>query len=372
MSKVAIVKCESYDKDEVFAAVKKALELLGGMSSFVKVDEKTLLKPNILAGEPPEKCVTTHPAVFWAAAKLAQEAGADLVYGDSPGIAGTESAARKSEIAQAAEELAIPLADFSTPVAVHYPDGKQNKQFTIAKGVEESDCIISIPKLKTHALEKYTGAVKNQFGCIPGTLKAEFHVKLPDADSFAQMLLDLNGYLRPRLCIMDGVMAMEGNGPRGGTPVKTGVIIAADNPVALDFAACRIINVDPALVPVVRIGLEGAKEPEILGEPIANVVRANFNIDRTPIKPAKGRVFMKFAGNRWLPKPVIDDNRCLKCGVCLRACPVPHKALDWKAGKTQPPVYDYGKCIRCYCCQEMCPEKAIRLKKPLVRRLLRK
>lgn len=373
MSDVAIVRCETYDKEEVLAALGRAAELLGGMERFVKKGEKILLKPNLLAGDPPEKCVTTHPVVFWAAAKLAKQAGAVLSYGDSPGIVSFESAARKSGVYREAVELNIPAADFSTGVDVSFPIGRQNKRFTIAAGAVACDGLISLPKLKTHALEKYTGAIKNQFGCIPGTLKAEFHVKLPDADSFALMLLDLNACIKPRLCIMDAIAAMEGNGPRGGNPVKIGALLVSDDPLALDAAACRIINLDEELVPVLRLGRVEAEELRFLGETPEALSLPSFKVDRTPLKMKKNSAFIRFAGNRWLPKPVIDKRRCLKCGICVRACPVAPAAIYWKkANKSRPPVYAYERCIRCYCCQEMCPERAVKLQKPIIRRIFEK
>jgi len=88
--------------------------------------------------------------------------------------------------------------------------------------------------MKTHGFQRMTGAVKNQFGCIPGALKGEFHVKVPDASNFAKMLIDLNTYIHPRLYVMDGIIAMEGNGPRGGTPKKMNVILFSTDPIALD------------------------------------------------------------------------------------------------------------------------------------------
>jgi uncharacterized protein (DUF362 family) len=98
--------------------------------------------------------------------------------------------------------------------------------------------------------------VKNQFGCVPGFLKGEFHVKVPDADSFALMLLDLNALVHPRLYVMDGIMAMEGNGPRGGRPVKLGVLLLSDDPVALASVACRNHRRGSVLVPTLALGQE--------------------------------------------------------------------------------------------------------------------
>lgn len=116
---------------------------------------------------------------------------------------------------EVADKLGIHLADFQNGKEIYFEEGKQNKKFIIAKGVLDADGIISLPKLKTHGYAKMTGCIKNQFGCIPGKLKGEFHVKLPDVNDFARMLVDLNKLVKPKLYIMDGIIAMDGNGPRG-------------------------------------------------------------------------------------------------------------------------------------------------------------
>ncbi|WP_228725138.1 DUF362 domain-containing protein [Caproicibacter fermentans] len=219
-SKVALVRCGDYDFGHVKEAVQKGIDLLGGPDGFVSAGEKILLKPNWLSADPPEKCVTTHPSVFKAAAEIFQKAGAELTYGDSPAFQNPEHAAKRSGIEAVAAELGIAPADFQSGREVFFSEGRQNKKFTIANGVLDSDGVVSLPKMKTHAFQRVTGAVKNQFGCIPGTRKGEFHVRIPDAAAFARMLIDLNSYIRPRLFIMDGILAMEGNGPRGGTPGK--------------------------------------------------------------------------------------------------------------------------------------------------------
>lgn len=112
----------------------------------------------------------------------------------------------KTGISTIATELNISLADFQSGKNVFFREWKQNKKFTIANGVLNNDGVISLPKMKTHGYQRMTGAVKNQFGCIPGALKSEFHVKVPDASDFARMLIDLNTYIHPRLYVMDGSM----------------------------------------------------------------------------------------------------------------------------------------------------------------------
>jgi uncharacterized protein (DUF362 family)/ferredoxin len=377
MSKVVLIRCDSYDYDQVKAAVQKGIDLLGGAGKFAKPGEKILLKVNLLVGKEPDKCVTTHPAVMKAVGEALATTGAKLYYGDSPSFGGTLAAARKSGMADAAQEIGMEVKDFAHGSTVYFAEGKQNRSFVIADAVLESDGVISLPKLKTHAFQKFTGSVKNQFGCVPGILKGEFHVKLPDANEFAKMLVDLDRCVRPRLYVMDGIRAMEGNGPHAGTPNPLNVLLFSEDPIALDATVCRLINVDPSLVPTVTFGQEfgrGTFEKdniELLGDAFDSFLSPDFTVDRSPIVPFKARGIFKFLNATMVPKPEIIKNQCVRCGRCVELCPVNPKAVDWENGdRSRPPRHDYRRCIRCYCCQEVCPEKAITVKKPLLRKLL--
>ncbi|MDD4803518.1 MAG: DUF362 domain-containing protein [Syntrophomonas sp.] len=377
MAQVVLIRCTSYEYAEVKEAVARGLDLIGGPLAFFKPGESILLKPNLLTGDPPEKCVTTHPAVFKAVGEILQKAGIKLCYGDSPGFGSPESVARKTGIAMAAAELHIEMADFRNGEAVFFEAGVQNKKFIIAKGVKASNGIVSLPKLKTHALTRMTGSIKNQFGCIPGVLKGEYHVKLPELNNFAQMLVDLNSLLKPRLYVMDGIMAMEGNGPRGGKPRPMNVILISSDPVALDATVCRMIGVMPETVATLELGMKSGlgtylqKDIELLGDDINRFMLSDFDI-----KKGSNIISWKIPGlltNQLVPKPVINEKGCLRCGVCVNVCPVIPKVLDWDNKDTnKPPIYDYSRCIRCYCCQELCPESTIVVNVPLFRKVLDK
>jgi len=379
MSKVAVIVCKSYEYSQVKRAVEQGLELLGGAAAFVKPGEKILLKPNLLVGDPPEKCVTTHPAVFKAAGELFQRAGAVLSYGDSPGFGKPEAVARKSGILEAARALHIEMADFVNGEEVSFAGGIQNKRFIIARGALASEGIISLPKFKTHALTRLTGSIKNQFGCIPGILKGEYHVKLPDVNNFAQMLVDLNLFLKPRLFIMDGIMAMEGNGPRGGRPKKMNVLLFSSDPVALDATVCRMIGLEPNSIPTIEAGMKSGlgtcleTNIEILGDDLKQFSCPEFEVQRAPAPTPGNKAVSSIVSNLLIPKPIINAEACIRCGLCIDVCPVQPKVPRWPDGdEARPPVYDYNRCIRCYCCQELCPESAIEVKVPLMRRGLDK
>lgn len=380
-SAVALVRCETYEDQAVYEAVGRGLGLLGGAERFTSQGERVLLKPNLLVGTSPTASVTTHPSVFRAVARHLADAGATLTYGDSPGFGRPEGVARRAGLAEVAEELAIPFADFTNGRDVPFPDGRIVKRWFIAEGVLASDAVISLPKMKTHALTRMTGAVKNQFGCVPGARKGEFHARMPEIRSFAQMLVDCCAAVGPRLYVMDAIVAMEGNGPRGGDPRHVGVLLLSDDPVALDATACRLMSLDPARVETVVLGQESGlgtwEEVTVLGDSIEESVTEDFVANRrrgSTTGPASG-VAARLARTLIVPRPFIVGDRCTRCGTCVEVCPVDPKAVRWgehdPAGRrAYPPEYDYQRCIRCYCCQEMCPERAIEVSVPLLGRII--
>jgi uncharacterized protein (DUF362 family)/ferredoxin len=373
---VAVVRCDSYDIDAVDDAVQTGLRLVGGAETYAQPGEQILLKPNLLFGRAPERCVTTHPSVFQAVAKAFAAVGAHVTYGDSPGFGRPQTAAQRSGIGEVAHKLGIPLAEFSRGQSVSFPEGHLIKQFTLAQGVLEAGGLVSLPKLKAHGLTRITGAIKNQFGCIPGPLKAEFHARLPMVDLFAQMLVDLNLLIKPRLYIMDGIVAMEGNGPQNGSPFPMNVLLFSTDPVALDATVCRLIDLDPELVPTLphgaRLGLGSYHEIAHVGDSVDPLIRRDFVVNRHTASTTEtpGRA-SRWARRLVVPKPYVVADRCTRCGTCVQICPVHPKAIAFHGtGRSSPPVHDYSQCIRCYCCQEMCPDGAIEIFTPWLGRII--
>jgi len=379
-SKVAVIPCREYEQEAVAEAIERGIALLGGWDSFLKRSEKILLKPNLLNRADPDRAVTTHPEVFEAVIKDLKEKGFHrLAYGDSPGHPGSaEKTAELCGLKEVADQHEIPFADFSHSQSVEFVRGRISRKFEISQGVLDSDGIVNICKMKTHQLERITGGVKNMFGCVYGINKGASHAKYPDAESFAQMLIDLNLLLKARIHIMDGIVAMEGNGPASGTPVKMNVILISEDPVALDATFCRLVDLDPSTIPTVYYGAifglgrwkEG--EIEILGvDQLKDYCNPHFDVMREKGDRGKWVYFNKL--KVLARKPVILKNKCIRCGACVTACPLEEKALLFPvgvegqtSGTKEVPVYDYKKCIRCFCCQEMCPEQAIIVKRKFI------
>ncbi len=375
-SRVALIRCATYNYEQVFEAVQSGVDLLGGIANFIREGERIVIKPNVLIGMDPEKCVTTHPSVFRAVSVMLKKAKAIVAYGDSSGFGKCEANMRRARLKQVADELGVMLADFDKGKVVTHHGALLNKRFVLANGVLKSDGMVSLPKLKTHGLTRFTGAIKNQFGCVPGLYKSQFHVRLANPFDFATMLVDLNTLIKPRLYIMDGIMAMEGNGPRSGRPRKLGVLLFSSDPVALDAIACKIINLDPAYVPTSKpgemagLGTYHYDNIEVIGEDVASFVDKDFEVVRKPpIAVSSGRI-RTFIKNQICPRPVIDKTICTNCGTCVRHCPVKPKAVNWHTGdESLPPTHKYDRCIRCFCCQELCPEGAISVQETMLGRI---
>ena len=367
---VALIPCDSYDEDKVYESIVKAIELIGGIETLINKEEKILVKPNLLNGVDPSKTVTTNPAVFDAVLRYLKEKGyTNITYGDSPaGISNMEEVVKVTKLKERADKYDVRLGDFDNYQTMDNPSGNVAKKFALCKGVIDADAIISISKMKTHALENITGAVKNQYGCIWANKKSLGHAKYPNSNIFAQMLVDLNLYLKPRLYIMDGIIAMEGNGPASGDPVFMKVILVSKDPVALDSVFSRLIDLNPEYVPTILYGdkyklgtmtnikVLTPNEELTLDEAFNKYGNPNFKVNRNKRSFWNIKELLHRAKKK-THKPVVDLDLCVACGKCENACPVDGKAVH--SGNGKKASYDYNKCIRCYCCQEICPAKAI-------------
>ena len=383
-SKVAVIRCTSYDVEEVYGAISAGLDALGGIGEYIGTEERVLVKPNFLTAAEAEKCVTTHPAVIKAVCRILSEAGYTKVgMGDSPGHGTSQHAAQKLGLAEA-DLYGAKLFEMSEERRVKFPEGRFCKEFYFAKEVTTADAIIGLCKMKTHMLERVTGAVKNMYGLVCGYRKAGGHVNYPTAMKFAGMAADIHRATPQRMHIMDAVTAMEGNGPASGTPVQMNMILISSDPVALDTVFCRLVYLKPELVPtnvqgelagigtfhedrieVLRIKRqEGLKEyvtePCTMDELAASWGNPAFHVPREKEKLNILSLWSKLTGGA--RRPVIDPDKCIRCGMCVEHCPVEGKAVDFTKGRDHAPVYNYRKCIRCYCCQELCPQKAISVK----------
>ncbi len=384
-TQVYAASCPDYEQAE--ACIRALVEQMGGMGRFVRPGERIVLKANLLRAAPPESAICTHPAVVEAVAKLVKEAGGTPVICDSPGGALHKEAVlrslyEKTGMAAAAAAAGAELALDPSTRTVSLPEGKVLRQAEIITPVAEADGVIDLCKMKTHVLMSMTGAVKNLFGVIPGLSKVGYHATHPDHETFADVLLDLTGYVKPRLSLMDGILAMEGDGPgSSGTPRQAGLLLASANPLALDTAAGAIMNLprqdNPVLLAAERRGLTPCRmeDVELIGGTVEELRMADYKF------PASTKSnLMDFLGPLARPAerlckkafsqtPRIDGAKCVGCGICAKSCPGQAIAMTAPGKKAR---ISQNACIHCYCCHELCPQRAVELHQSWLGRLLTK
>lgn len=371
-ARVAVIRCDVYDVDKIESGLARALELLGGIDAIVKARGETaagplLVKPNLLAAEQPGSVAVTHHAVFEAVCRALRDGNRRMTYGDSPAIHSTAAAARSCGIRAAADRVGVEEVSFRESDRTVFEGGNQNKVFPIARACRDAAAIVNVAKLKTHGFMTMTAAVKNMFGCVSGLEKARFHARLEDPRQFARMIVDLCLYLSPPISIVDAIDAMEGNGPRNGSPFHIGAILVSTDPVAADTVGARLLGIDPAEVPTIAeghgAGLGSMTNIELVGDPLPRPSRKAV--------PARGKadlnILPRMAKNLlrriWVQSPVIDTGRCIRCYECVKICPTTPKSIVVDAERY--PRHRYETCIRCYCCQETCPANAIAIRHKL-------
>ncbi|MBN1629791.1 MAG: DUF362 domain-containing protein, partial [Thermoleophilia bacterium] len=272
---------------------------------------------------------------------------------------------------QMAERYGFEISVDTDYEQVSLPDAVLAKRIEIMAPILKVDGVINVAKLKTHMFMTFTGATKNLFGVIPGLNKTAYHARLADRRQFADMLLDIAYFVHPRLSIVDGILAMEGNGPgTGGSPRALEVLVAGPDMVAVDVACCRIAGIDVDSVPVLVAARDRgmwsgrAEDVETLGAPVADLRVDGFvlpdSYEGIGVGARSGLLDSLLKGvlrrfNR-MPRPKVG--RCTLCGACERGCPAKAISLDREAKVAK---VDDSLCIRCYCCHEVCPYAAIDL-----------
>jgi len=368
MSKVVVQECKNYDLETVMEKINAAVEILGGWDKFVKPQDKVLLKVNLIGPKSSESAAVTHAEFVRAVVRILKGRNCSVWIGDSSGgaIAGIAPTARSFGVAgyeRVAEEEGAEIKNFDREgvVAVH-PESGCEETMHIAKPMFDADVVINLPKLKTHSAQIFSGAVKNVFGCIPGLKKAKYHKMAPDPSDFGQIICDIHQATNIKLHIMDGILAMQGEGPTAGGLYQAGKILISEDPLALDAVAAKMAGMDVEDVPI----LETARKRN-LGEGWLKNITLAGDYEQVP-RLAGFKLPKRFRGtkkrnSKFLVKlidffnthPRINLNKCKKCNMCVESCPV--EAIDKDTKRI-----DYNACIDCMCCHELCTFKAVELK----------
>ncbi len=378
-SRVACVALGSYDPGPARDAVERAAGLLGGMDRLVPARSRVLVKINHLSpATAPESAVITHPAVAEAMARALLDRGCRVAVGDDVSAFAGRDEFAASGYRAVFERLGVRMLNLKEdgfrPVDTR---GEVLTSTHLSAAALDADVVVNIPKLKTHAFTGLTCAVKNLYGLVPHGLRLQYHRRFRNPPDFARMLLDVLSAFPRIVHVVDGVEAMEGNGPAGGTPRRVGVLLAGTDAVAVDAAAGRLTGFGPGDVLTTAIGAErgeGAgrwEDVDVVGDPLDALRPAGFK------RPALAMGLAR----RWLPSrlyafvqsrigqvPRIDGRACSACGECARICPtgaarmVRPAATPDRASAVPAIVIARALCIKCLCCHEVCRSGAVRLR----------
>jgi uncharacterized protein (DUF362 family) len=297
---VSIVRVKN---GEVFAAVREAIDLLGGISQVTIGQNRILLKPNLVA---PDRNYTTNPEVVMAVAKLMLDAGKQVMIGEGSAAAesfnsfGNEQfITKKKDIldgmqqyvfdtlgyTKMAETLNIPLVNLHTGEIVEVPlnDGLVAKSLKLNKQLTDVDLICSIPVMKTHVLATVTLSMKNLIGLYPGTeyftLRSVLHDRALErgSEGIAYEIIDINRSVKTGLSVIDATIAMEGNGPTAGSLVDMGLIIAGTSPLATDMVGATIMGFKTDEIPTFKVAHDFGMRPL----KISDIEIRGLSIDQT-------------------------------------------------------------------------------------------
>lgn len=370
MEQVWLSRCGGYAPEELLRQVEEAFDALGVWDQ-LKPGMTVVIKPNLVISSKPDNAIATHPALVAAVGKCVQKAGASVVIAESPGGPFTPAAMkavfRGCGYTEMAKECGFTLYTECKSREVSLPGAVRCRQLSVVEPFLTRDYLIDLAKLKTHSMVGFSGAVKNLFGAVPGLQKPELHCRFPEKLPFSQMLVDLCDFLKPDLCFLDGILAMEGNGPTGGNPRKMGVLGASKSPYALDVCGAALIGLSPESILMLKeanlrgLGPISPEECQLVKEKVEALAQPDFLkaeasstdfIDRLPkfLRPAAKKIAT--------PTPKIRRKECVGCGKCAESCP--QHTIFIQDGKA---VIDYRKCIRCFCCHEMCPKHVIDIRR---------
>lgn len=368
MSKVIIKECKDYSIDSLIEKINDSIELIGGWDKYVKPQDKVLLKVNLIGPKTSESAAVTHSEFVRAVIRILKSKGCIVWVGDSSGgaIAGMAPTAQALKVAgyeRVVEEEGAEFKNFDREgVVAVQPESKCEETMYIAKPLFDADVVINLPKLKTHSAAFYTGAVKNVFGCIPGLRKAKYHRMAPEPIDFGHIICDIHRAAKFHLHIMDGILAMQGEGPTAGEPYQANKIIISEDPLALDAVAAKMLGMNVEDIPILNtahkrnLGEGRLKNITIVGDYTEIPKLHNFKLPKRfkSTKKRSNKAVIKVI-DFFKTRPRINSNKCRKCNMCVESCPV--QAIDKETKEI-----NYDKCIECMCCHELCAYKAVELR----------
>lgn len=360
MTRVFLDRCDNYD--DVSPVLARLWEQVGAAE--IVAGKKVLVKVNLTKAGPPEWAVCTHPAVAGAVGKLVRESGGEPYFGDSCSIYGfTRETMDLSGYTEMARELDIPCIPLDSghmrPVDIN---GARIQRSYMSEHVLDADVVISVPKLKPHDFVEFTCAVKNLFGALPGAIKPYQHYCHPNWIDFLNVILDVYGFVKPTLAFVDGILAMEGQGPTNGTAKHVGVMAASKDPVAVDAVLADLVGIPPVKILEIAaergLGTSDLKQIEVVGAKVDDC-----RVPIQPAKPSKAKIGImgkiKYGIRYFAVRPALTTDRKEDLREVAEMCPV--DAIDLSG---TPKIH--SRCVKCMTCIESCQNGAVTLKVPKI------
>ncbi|MCM8767641.1 MAG: DUF362 domain-containing protein [Candidatus Omnitrophica bacterium] len=359
--KIIVLKCDRYDKSFIYEKLNEGIKLL----NLKNIPNRILIKPNMLSARKPEQGVTTHPLILSAIVEIFKDK--KIIIGDSPANISKpiEEYWIKCGYKEISEKYKIELKKFDTSIPIDIYINNKLYKIPITSLLNDY-YILNVPKFKTHNLTTLTIGIKNLYGLIPNITKTILHSKFINSYDFSFFLVEFYKKIEDKifLTVVDGIIAMEGDGPSSGKLKNLGYIIIGEKPIYVDYVCCKLIGVEPEKVDFIKIYKEkyGIDKFEVIGE--FQQIK-NFKLPSTKkyflIKNSFFTKLLSPISKFFKIIPVIKKEICRKCYACYNICPVKAISKDLK--------FDRKKCILCLCCFEVCSYKAIKLKKSLITRI---
>ncbi len=250
-AEVFIGRASTYDAD-LGRLIGDGLKAVG-LSPLWASGKSVLLKPNLVEPSREAPQINTHPAVVRAAAEVFRRWGArEVIVGEGQGhCRDTEYVLEQSGLGRVLDESKLDFIDLNHDdvwTVLNRQKFTTLRQLTLPNALRRADLIVSMPKMKTHHWAGVTLSMKNLFGVMPGVIygwpkNVLHHAGIPES------IVDINATVRPHLAIVDGIIAMEGDGPIMGTPRHAGLIVLGTNFPAVDATCTRLMGLDPWQIP---------------------------------------------------------------------------------------------------------------------------
>ena len=357
---------------------------MGGIAAFVRGGDRVLVKPNIVAPASPDSGICTHPLFVRAVCDIvAERRPARIHVGDMPGynfLGEGRRCADESGLTAALAGGPARIVPFEgTHARISSEKFRVFRHIDVTREILDADVVISLPTPRMHRLTRYSGAIKNAFGCVAFGTRERIH-KMGDYRKFCGGLVDIFEHVRPALTVADMVRVQEGNGPCTGNPLDVGVVLAAADGVALDAVGQYLLGMEPEdVLTTVLAHARGAGESELARIEVAGP--QDWRRARTEaVRPGRFHSFLQFG----LPvpvlkvlaalvraRPVFRFGKCDGCSLCLERCPGQALFRRGTRIRRRPKA-----CLLCFGCVAACPHGAAAIRRDAVsawnRRLARK